>query len=59
MPFVWIILIVAVFYIISRITRGGKSKNTNQVSALDILKKRYVKGEITKEQYDQMKHDID
>ncbi len=32
--------------------------NTNSESALDILNKRYAKGEITKEQYDQMKKDI-
>ena len=32
--------------------------STANESALDILNKRYAKGEITKEQYDQMKRDM-
>lgn len=33
-------------------------EGTSQVDSLNILKTRYAKGEITKEQYDQMKKDL-
>lgn len=54
----FIILIVwLVVHIINR-DRSPKIIPPMQENALDILKKRYAKGEITKEQFDQMKADI-
>ena len=56
----WIILIALVVWLI--VNQDNKSKQNFQShqaeSALDILKKRYAKGEISKEQYEQMMKDI-
>ena len=37
---------------------GGSEKDAGSEKPLDILKKRYAKGEITKEEFDQMKKDL-
>ena len=54
------VLIIALYLIFGRGARlpweppGGREAE----SALDILKKRYARGEITKEEFEQMKKDI-
>lgn len=58
--FMWILIISLVLILIWNNTRE-KDKyipfDKNE-TALDILKKRYAKGEITKGQYEQMKKDV-
>ncbi len=61
MPLFWIIVIALCLYFI--FGRGSRrswepGKGLDQETALDILKKRYAKGEITKEEFEQMKRDI-
>ena len=60
--FMWILIIVLIFTLIWTNTRE-KTKyipfDEKGEAALDILKKRYAKGEITKEQFDKMKKDIE
>ncbi len=58
-----IALIFCMYYFFSREGRrfpllGGGRGGVESESALDILKKRYARGELTREEYMQMKQDI-
>lgn len=53
----WLILVIVAaiaIYLIVQAQRGGSTRET----PLDILKKRYAKGEITKEEYDRLRRDL-
>ena len=62
MPIFWIVIIgLCLYFIFGR--RGVQKpwepgRSPEGETALDILKKRYAKGEITKEEFEQMKRDI-
>jgi len=53
----WALLILGVVYLIKLIAVRAK-KGEKEETALDILKKRYAKGEITKEEFEKMKDDL-
>ena len=54
----WIIIIVLVVWLIVDRSNKNKLNYPQQETAFDILRKRYAKGEITKEQFEQMKKDL-
>jgi putative membrane protein len=53
----WAIVILGVIYLVKLLLGGSKCSKSNE-SALDILKKRYANGEISKEEFETMKKDI-
>jgi putative membrane protein len=56
--FMWIIFVVlmgALMYAVFNLQRRG---GTGNESPLDILKKRYARGEVTKEEFDGMRKDL-
>jgi len=55
-----LIIGLVIWLVINSIGRSGHNKDLkiNPESALDILKIRYAKGEITKEQFEQMRKDL-
>jgi putative membrane protein len=57
MVFFWVLVIFGVVYFIQSIMwKPGKSREKE--TPLDILKVRYARGEISKEEFERMKNDI-
>ncbi len=59
----WLILIifagVIIYFVYSQSKRTNNSLDSQGESPLDILKKRYAKGEISKEEFDRVKSEIE
>ncbi len=53
----WILVIVGLVLLIKYLWEGGGAKRTEE-SALEILKKRYARGEISKEEFEERKKDL-
>jgi putative membrane protein len=54
----WVLIIGGVVWLVQSLARGTGSNAPQSESFLETLKRRYAKGEITKEQFEQMKHDL-
>ncbi|KJS33136.1 MAG: hypothetical protein VR64_04130 [Desulfatitalea sp. BRH_c12] len=60
--YMWIILLIVIGLLVYFFVKNQKTIGqtpTNNESPLDILKRRYAKGEIDKEQYERMKKDLE
>ncbi|MDI6802180.1 MAG: SHOCT domain-containing protein [Thermodesulfovibrionales bacterium] len=53
----WILIILGVVYLIKLIA-GAPKKEEKGEAALDILKQRYARGEISKEEFEEKKKDL-
>lgn len=59
----WLVIIGLIVWLLINQSNRSRNQNRDQMnphleSPLDILKKRYAKGEITKEQFEEMKKDL-
>ena len=58
MILVWIVLLVGGYFLIQNIVESNRRVATHSDDPLTILKNRYAKGEIGREEYERMKNDL-
>ena len=59
MSLIWLVVLIAIAYVIYRLIKSDKNVVPSKtLSAKEILDERYAKGELTREQYTQMKEDL-
>ena len=54
----WVLLIVGIVWALKAGAGGGSNAQGKQLSAMDILKQRYARGEIDREEYEQKRRDL-
>ncbi len=54
----WGLIIWAVVTVVSKFGGGQSSEGIREDSPLEIAKRRYARGEITKDQFDQIRRDL-
>jgi putative membrane protein len=56
---VWFVLFwgAVIYFVFWAANRGGGGRSSTE-TPLDILKRRYASGEISKEEFDRMRHDL-
>lgn len=60
MALFWIVVILLAVWLLSNLfPKNQTSPTTGTESALDILRKRYARGEISKEEYEAIRHDLE
>lgn len=52
----WLLVIIGIVYIVTLLV--GRTKKSGTEEAMCILKKRYAKGEISREEFEKMREDL-
>ena len=59
MGIIWLVAAGLIIWLIVSLVRGAQNQvDTNSVSALEILKKRYAQGDISKEEFEEKQKDL-
>ncbi len=54
----WVAVVVAIVLVVRHVAKTSHGNQGQAEAPLDILKRRYARGELTKEQFDKMKEDL-
>lgn len=54
----WLLILAGIVLLVKWLVTRGKGADEDGETALDILKKRYARGEITKEEFEQRRKDL-
>jgi putative membrane protein len=54
----WTVLLIVVVVVVVRLLKSHEGSNTQKMDPLDIAKERYAKGEITKDEFEQLRKDL-
>jgi len=54
----WVLLIGVIILVVKMFLDSSGKRQSESVSALEILKRRYASGEITREEFDEKKKDL-
>ncbi|MDA8170563.1 MAG: SHOCT domain-containing protein [Nitrospiraceae bacterium] len=55
---IWVLVILGLIYLIRWLSHSARQGEGRQETALDVLKKRYARGEISKEEFEDKKKDL-
>jgi putative membrane protein len=55
----WILIVVLAYLLIRWLVEQNKTRGGEEKSALDIVKERYAKGEITEEEFEEMRRHLE
>ncbi len=56
---IWILVIAGIVLAVVFLVRGGEGASGSSESALDILKKRYARGEIDEQEYERRRRELE
>lgn len=58
MMWIWLPIIIVLVWVVFKLLENSKQNNWQKDSAIDILKRRYASGEISREEFEEMKRTL-
>ena len=55
----WILIIVGIFFIFQNMIKGNSGSSPDKETPMDILKKRYARGEIDEEEFERRRKELE